>query len=559
MFKKFFFNIFLVSLTIFSFTQESSTFLDKRDGQIYKWVKIGNQIWMAENLRSTLYNDNTTISNVNGHSFITIGSNWDTLNINDKAYCWYNYDCEKYAETYGALYTWSATMKGEKSSNKNPSGVQGICPEGWHLPSSKEWSILIDYLGGDSIAGGLLKEKGTKHWLSPNRGATNSNGFTALPGGYCFSRGVFQYLNAYGMWWTTTDSSDRSAYYYQIGFYFSEISRLTGHKRNGCSVRCLKDLHSVDDIYSNSQNSSELNKKALCNQKIDDDSPENRKKDSIVLVEINKQLGLNFGKYWKKESISKWKRVKVKNNRVYSLDLSDLKIKNVSEAISNLDSLSELYMQSNLLLEIPLEIFSLKNLKILVLNRNDIERIPKEICQLQELKWLDLSNNKIKRLPEEIGRLSNLIRLDLRQNGIVNFPEEIGDLSNLGYLNLNFNYINNIPNEIGNLKNLEYLYIADNNLNIKNDNELPKEIGRLENLVELDLSINYLSLLPPTIGNLKNLKSLRIDLNELDSLPLEIGNLQKLKYVNYYGNNISKENINKIKELLPNCLFHGPK
>jgi uncharacterized protein (TIGR02145 family) len=144
------------------------------DGNTYHTIRIGNQVWMAENMKTTKYSNGTEIPLVN-----TSGA-WATLTATDKAYCWYNDDLSD-KETYGALYNWAAAMNGEASSDFNPSGVQGICSTGWHLPSSSEWSTLIAYLGGTSIAGGKLKETGTAHWSSPNTGANNESGFTALP------------------------------------------------------------------------------------------------------------------------------------------------------------------------------------------------------------------------------------------------------------------------------------------------------------------------------------------------------------------------------------------
>jgi uncharacterized protein (TIGR02145 family) len=129
--------------------ETTGEFTDSRDGQVYKWVKIGNQVWMAENL------------------------NYETPNS-----WWYDNNSAN-GDIYGRLYTWAAAMNGESSSNSVPSGVQGVCPDGWHLPSDAEWTVLTDYLGGESVAGGKMKEAGTVHWNSPNTGATNSSGFTA--------------------------------------------------------------------------------------------------------------------------------------------------------------------------------------------------------------------------------------------------------------------------------------------------------------------------------------------------------------------------------------------
>ena len=143
---------------------------------------------MAENLKSTHYADGTPLVSGTGAGDIT--GDYTT-----KYYFFFNDDSATYWDTYGALYTWAAVMNGEASSNNNPSGVQGVCPDGWHLPSDTAWKELEMYLGmsqaqadGTFIRGtdegGKMKETGTTHWNSPNTGATNSSGFTALPGGY---------------------------------------------------------------------------------------------------------------------------------------------------------------------------------------------------------------------------------------------------------------------------------------------------------------------------------------------------------------------------------------
>jgi uncharacterized protein (TIGR02145 family) len=93
----------------------------------------------------------------------------------------------KYYKTYGVLYNWPAALDGATESNSNPSGVQGVCPSGWHLPSRTEWDQLIEYLGGNKVAGSKMKETGKRHWWYPNTGATNESGFTALPGGETFN------------------------------------------------------------------------------------------------------------------------------------------------------------------------------------------------------------------------------------------------------------------------------------------------------------------------------------------------------------------------------------
>jgi uncharacterized protein (TIGR02145 family) len=141
---------------------------------------------------------------------------------------------------YGVLYNWPAAMNGEISSTSNPSDVQGVCPAGWHLPSEAEWIQLANYLGGTSVAGGKLKEVGTTHWGSFNYLASNSSGFTALPGGGCVS-GYFQSKGSFANFWSATEASSTNAKYMYLRYDAEYISITNSSKNLGLSVRCLKD------------------------------------------------------------------------------------------------------------------------------------------------------------------------------------------------------------------------------------------------------------------------------------------------------------------------------
>ena len=204
------------------------------DGNSYNSVKIGPQIWMKENLKTTRYSDGTPITLVN------TTSTWGSLTEADKAYCWYNDDISN-KDIYGALYTWPTAMNGATSTDNVPSGVQGVCPTGWHLPSNSEWVALANYLGGMNLAGDKLRETGIMHWQSPNTGATNETGFTALPGGWRIIGGTFYNIGTQGKWWTTSNATS----YWPWGRFITEGSRLEIDyfgKLNGFSVRCLKDM-----------------------------------------------------------------------------------------------------------------------------------------------------------------------------------------------------------------------------------------------------------------------------------------------------------------------------
>lgn len=127
------------------------------------------------------------------------------------------------------------------TSNSIPSGRQGICPAGWHISSVAEWSQLTTALGGMPVAGGPLKESGTANRTTPNSGATNATGFTALPGGERFTGGVFSYYHTYGYFWSSTRSSGINGWYSYLYYNSDDVYRDYVEKVNGCSVRCLRD------------------------------------------------------------------------------------------------------------------------------------------------------------------------------------------------------------------------------------------------------------------------------------------------------------------------------
>ena len=130
-------------------------------------------------------------------------------------------------------------MNGAVSSYANPSGVQGVCPVGWHVPSYTEWDEITDYLGGKSVAGGKMKETGTEHWTSPNTGATNSSGFSALPGGY-HSYG-FNNVGYETHFWSSTESSSSNAWKWTLYCDYENIINGYQPKALGFSIRCVRD------------------------------------------------------------------------------------------------------------------------------------------------------------------------------------------------------------------------------------------------------------------------------------------------------------------------------
>lgn len=225
------------------------------DGNVYNTVTIGTQVWMKENLKTTHYANGTEIPLVTGNS------NWDALSGASKAYCWYNDDIANKA-TYGALYTWAAAMNGAASTTINPSGIQGVCPAGWHLPSDAEWTQLENYLadngynydgttggGIDKIAKSLASTSG---WSSStNTGAVgntdypdyrNKSGFTAMPGGYRDSDGgAFTYIKGNCTLWSATEFSSSSAFSHAIYSIWIRVNRTYYNKENGFSVRCVRN------------------------------------------------------------------------------------------------------------------------------------------------------------------------------------------------------------------------------------------------------------------------------------------------------------------------------
>ena len=177
---------------------------------------------MAENLKTTKYNDGTTIP------LVTNSTEWS--NLTTPGYCWYNNDEASYKNTYGALYNWHTVNTGK------------LCPTSWHVPTDAEWTTLTDYLGGSSIAGGKLKETGTTHWNSPNTGATNESGFTALPGCSRSSNGSFGgSIGLNGYWWSSTEVDTNLARYLVLSYGIGNVVRGPNDKEYGFSVRCVRD------------------------------------------------------------------------------------------------------------------------------------------------------------------------------------------------------------------------------------------------------------------------------------------------------------------------------
>lgn len=203
------------------------------DNNHYPIVKIGTQTWMAENLKTTKYSNGVSIP------FVNDSGGWDILTSADKAFCYY-FDNISNSNILGALYTWGAAMNSASSSSANPSGIQGVCPTGWHLPSDAEWTTLTTYLGGVSEAGRKLKETGTLHWSSPNSESTNESGFTALPGGFRDDWAFFG-DRVLGTWWSSTERTTENSWFRRVDGSQSTVDVQYNIKKFGMSVRCVKD------------------------------------------------------------------------------------------------------------------------------------------------------------------------------------------------------------------------------------------------------------------------------------------------------------------------------
>jgi uncharacterized protein (TIGR02145 family) len=200
------------------------------DGNFYRTITIGKQVWMVDNLRTTKYNDGTEIVQPSD------SAEWN--NNTSGAFCWYPGMDNTNKVVYGALYNQYAVKTGK------------LAPEGWHVSSLQDWIALTEHLGGESEAGGKLKESGYLHWCTPNTGATNLSGFTAVPGGYTTKSNFnnmpgFNGMSYAGNWWTPSESEGAPDYMYafEIDYYSKKVyrkGRFTG-SYDGYSVRCVKD------------------------------------------------------------------------------------------------------------------------------------------------------------------------------------------------------------------------------------------------------------------------------------------------------------------------------
>jgi uncharacterized protein (TIGR02145 family) len=195
--------------------------IDDIDGNTYKVVMIGNNFWMAENLKTTKYNNGVAINP------ISTKTAWGTDDIG--AFCYYDFNTN-YNSSYGKLYNWYVV---------NNSNGYNVCPKGWHVPSKIEWDNLAITLQGAEVAGG--KMKATSDWNTPNTNASNSSGFQGLPSGKSDINGNFTKLKTNGYWWSSSEFSKENAFFIDLGYNYGLMNVNNDNKNNGYSIRCVKD------------------------------------------------------------------------------------------------------------------------------------------------------------------------------------------------------------------------------------------------------------------------------------------------------------------------------
>jgi len=191
-------------------------------GQKYRTVIIGSQCWMKDNLNIGKWIDESQTQKQTNNSVV-------------EKYCLGN-DFTR-CDQLGGLYQWEEAMQYVQTAN-----AQGICPDGWHIPSSQDWKTLIRYLGGDDMAGGKMKFTGSNGWQNPNVGATNSSGFTALPGGYFdFMAQQWHDQYRYGYFWSSQTITQGTSVAMSLSYRTSDIDLYEEYIPSALSVRCIKN------------------------------------------------------------------------------------------------------------------------------------------------------------------------------------------------------------------------------------------------------------------------------------------------------------------------------
>lgn len=201
--------------------QKSGTLSDI-DGNVYRYLELcDGEDWMIENLNVTHYR--------NGDEIPQVQDPQEWAKLKTGAWCYYLND-SSYGPVFGKLYNWYAV-----------NDPRGIAPQGWRVASKEDWKQLTDCLGGENVAGGKLKQIGSSHWMSPNVGAINTSGFSALPGGGRSSKGDFTMVDNLGVFWTITNHDELQAWIRHLSFSNTYVVEFYNDKRNGFSVRVLKE------------------------------------------------------------------------------------------------------------------------------------------------------------------------------------------------------------------------------------------------------------------------------------------------------------------------------
>jgi uncharacterized protein (TIGR02145 family) len=215
-------NTLFVSLFLLQSITGFSQTVNDVDGNTYNTVTIGNQVWMAENLKTTKFNNQNPIP------LVTDNTLWSSQT--QAAYCYYQED-ESLANEYGNLYNWHVV-----------NDTRNVCPIGYHVPAISEWEELINFLGGVAVAGGKLKEIGFAHWLTPNTGATNSNGFNLLPSGWrAHNNGSYENLTYMAYQWSSSSVDALNSSVLLVGYDSEAAYTSDSHILTGLPIRCLKD------------------------------------------------------------------------------------------------------------------------------------------------------------------------------------------------------------------------------------------------------------------------------------------------------------------------------
>ena len=192
-----------------------------------KDVTIGNQVWMAENMNIDKFRNGDPIPEAK------TDREWELAGKRgEPAWCYYDNDQEN-GQKYGKLYNWYAV-----------NDSRGLAPAGYHIPSDAEWKVLIDYLGGKSVAGGKMISISSEHWKFASTDATNESGFSGLPGGECYDFGPFSGIGEHGYWWSSSEGGTYDACRYILSATKNDvvsISRFDYEKAYGFSVRCIRD------------------------------------------------------------------------------------------------------------------------------------------------------------------------------------------------------------------------------------------------------------------------------------------------------------------------------